>query len=109
MKIKVLNTTRSQPLESRSLIIAEDCLAKEGFSIAEECYPGIWVTMNLDVVEVELIPVSHPYLSDAKQANSHDISDIYSYVGGRKGAEQMLQRLIEEMTEKGIEFVREGN
>lgn len=109
MKIKVLNTTRRQPLESRSLIIAEDYITNEGFSIAEKCYPGVWVTMNIDIVEAELIPVSHPYLSDAKQADSHDVSNIYSYVGGRKGAEQLLQKFIEEAKQKGIEFVREGN
>lgn len=46
MNIKVLNATRRQPLDSRTLIITEDYIANEGFSISEECYPGLWVTMK---------------------------------------------------------------
>lgn len=101
MKLKVLQNGRSNPQESRVLIIAEDLIQPEGFAIAEECYPGIWVHSGHDDVQVEMIPVSHPFLAEATNASSIDISAIYTYVGGREGAETMISDLIEKLHSKG--------
>lgn len=106
MKIEVLTTSRRSPNESRSLIIVVDYHSDEGYTIAEKCYPGIWVSTSLDVVDTELLPESHPYFQEAVPASTYDISDILTYVGGRKGAEKMLMEFIEKVRQDGIEFTR---
>lgn len=62
MKIKVLVPSRRNPLESRSLIIAEDMVQPAGFNISEKCYPGLWVHTSIPYVKEDLINVSHPFL-----------------------------------------------
>ncbi|KZE78152.1 hypothetical protein AV654_19445 [Paenibacillus elgii] len=85
------------------MIIAEDMIQPEGFNIAEKCYPGIWVyPLPGDEPVEDLINLSHPYLAEAVQANTHDISAIYTYVGGRKGAEQKILDFLESLKGKDI-------
>lgn len=82
--------------DSETLIVAIELIQPEGFNIVEKCYPAIWFTVGYEP-KIEMVPVSHPFFSDADKAPNWDLGHAIEHLGGRDKLESMITSLLQEL------------
>lgn len=80
------------------LVISEDMKQPEGFTIAEECYPGFWSFGHNSEPQFEMIPVSHEFLGGAEPVGNFELGRAIEYSKmSRKEIQQEFQNMIEKI------------